>query len=206
MESLTCVKGLPHDVVGWHMDENDASKDPEELLFGDLHCLFELHVLGLGGRSVPLGVHAGDARTKICSDVVPHGFCLTHTVVESIDLKDEFLVDLLVHFFQLGLLKRDSPVVQHSVRYDLPAEVLEHEPRTAQLGDIVGRVGPRLLKRLLVVIKPVSFRIVDATHIHNYIKLVKYRVITCANNDCIGELARLKKHDSGQNLIAMERI
>ena len=80
------------------------------------------------------------------------------------------------------------------------------EPGTAQLGNVLRRVCPRLLERDLVVIKSISLGIIDASHVHNNIKLIEDVVIARPHNNRISKLARLQEHRRGEHFVAMERL
>ena len=61
MELFSRIEGRSHDIVSRHVDENYATKDPEEFLLSNLHCFLKLYVLSLGWGSVPFRIEAGDS-------------------------------------------------------------------------------------------------------------------------------------------------
>lgn len=206
MELFSAIERLANNVVGWQVDQDDAAEDPKEFLLSNLHGLFELYVLRFGARGVPFGVHASDARAQASRDVVFHLSGLADAIVQGVHFKDELLVDFLVHLLQPRVVESDAPVVQDGVGDDLFAEVSVDEPGAAQLGNVLRRVCPRLLERDLVVIKSISLGIIDASHVHNNIKLVEDVIIARPHNNRISKLARLQEHRRGEHFVAMERL
>lgn len=197
MESFSCIVGSSHNIISWHLDEHDSTKSLEELFFSNLHCFLELGVLVFGGRSVPLRVKSGDARAKPSRDVEPHVVSFTNTVVQSIDLKDELLVHLLVNFLKRVTLKLDTPIGKHRSCYDLLAVVLEDQTRTAQFGDIFFSVCPRLLKCSHMMVESISLYIIDSTNIHHDVKFVENIVLSSSYNYRVFEFAQLQEHCTG---------
>lgn len=136
VERLPSIECLSDNVVGGHHDKDYAAKSPEELFLSNLHRLFELNVLSFGFWSVPLGVHAGYARTQTRLHRILHVWGFAHATVHCVDLQDQLLVQLLVHLLKYGTLKCHIPVVLDGIRDDLPSVVFVDEAGAAQLGDV----------------------------------------------------------------------
>lgn len=188
------------------MDQYNAAKGPEKLLLRNLHRLLELSMLACGLRSVPRRVHASDAATQAGLDRVFHFRGFAHAAILAIDFNDELRVHFLVNFFQLLIVKRDAPVVRNGISDDLLAEVLEDEASAAQFGNVLISVGPGLLERSLVVVKPVAGRIINSADVAYNIEAVKYIFLSSSDDQAVSVLTGLQKHSCGEDLVAMERI
>ena len=144
MELLTGIEGSPHDVVSRHMNQDNASKDPEKFLLSNLHGFLELAVLADTWLAVPRGIETGDSAGEVGRIVVSHvlGGSITHTIVHAVDLKNEFIVEALKDAVYLCLIEHLSPLFA-GINDDFFTVVFVDETCTGQLGDVFGGVvGP----------------------------------------------------------------
>ena len=186
------------------MNQDHAAKCPEKLLLCNFHRFLELSMLACGLWSVPCWVHASDTATKAGLNHIFHLRCFAHAVIQAINFKNEFCVHLLVHFIQLFFIKRDAPVVKNGIRDDLFAKMLKDEASAAQFGNVLLGVGPRLLERSLVVVKPVTSWVINSADVAYYIEAVEYILLPSSNDQAISVLTSLEEHSRGKDLVTVE--
>ena len=82
--------------------------------------------------------------------------------------------------------------------------MLKDEASAAQFGNVLLGVGPRLLERSLVVVKPVTSWVINSTDVAYYIEAVEYILLPSSNDQAISVMTSLEEHSRGKDLVTVE--
>lgn len=119
------------------------------------------------------------------------------TVVDGINLENEVFVDFLINEFKFGVCQVNIILTLANVLDDLFSKVLVNQTSRAQFGDdlsfllffaffgwrLFDTTVPVLVKRTLMMIKSIFFRVKDTTNIALDVELVKEFLIARSHNN-----------------------